>query len=577
MRELSARFAGQADRSGPLAFGHAHILRAILVDDDQTRDILPMVFDIPDLPVERVIELVSVLLTRHESLRTRYRLTPPVTQLVAGTGEQLVRIVEADEDPGAVAVRTAEQLRTPAFDFAAAPPLRVAVVTVADVAKRLVWVVSHVAMDAATCEILLREWTALTEGRELPPTGTQPLDVVELERQPSVRRMGAAALRYWRTQLERVPQAMLPIPARDAARSTTWHPGVRVRSRVAMKQLAEVSARTGASGSMIVLAAIDALVCRHSGLAECVTTSLSGNRVPRALRGLFGTLSQDALLCVPVPGSGTFDELIGRVRSASLSAYRAAWYDVAQIWSVIGEVTAARGASYARDLVFNDMSQLSAGPDGEVVTRGAAARLPGVWVPGDVPLTVTDPELTASVQPQDALNIPTRFMVYVYRLDTELDVFLHVDPVCLDADQLAEFARSLLRLLAQAARRDVPLRELDSLSALAPMPHGPGWALVDGCWVEVSAVRAMVAEVLGELPHLVVLAPGRITCFVAGPASPEDLHARCVATLPGRVTALAPHEYVICADPPPDPSDEDSWAAREVVARGTGRGAEVAA
>src|SRR5882757_2473834 len=74
MPQLSARFAGLTERSGRLAYGHANIVRAITQDDDQTREILTMVFDVPDLPPERVVELIAVLLERHESLRTTYRL-----------------------------------------------------------------------------------------------------------------------------------------------------------------------------------------------------------------------------------------------------------------------------------------------------------------------------------------------------------------------------------------------------------------------------------------------------------------------------------------------------------------------
>src|SRR5882757_7397628 len=129
MPQLFARFAGLAERSGRLAYGHANIVRAIPQDDDQTRDILTMVFDVPDLPPERVVHLIEILLERHESLRTTYRLGPVVTQHVAGSGELAVEVIEADGDPFEEAVRTARRLRPLAFDLAAALPLRAAVVT----------------------------------------------------------------------------------------------------------------------------------------------------------------------------------------------------------------------------------------------------------------------------------------------------------------------------------------------------------------------------------------------------------------------------------------------------------------
>jgi hypothetical protein len=573
MSPLSVRFAGLTERSGPAAFGLANILRSITADDDQTHDILPLVFDIPDLAVDRVLELIGVLLERHESLRTTYRFDPVVTQRVAGTGALAVEAVEAEQDPLDTAVRTANRLRAEPFDFTAAPPLRVAIVTRGGRALRLVWVVSHAAMDAAACEILLREWAALTAGRPLPPAGPQPLDVVELERQPAVRRLTEAAPGYWRSQLAHVPQAMFPLPAATTVADPGWHPGLRIRSRAAMGQLAGIGARTGASSSMILLAAVNALVCRHTGHTACVTTSLAGNRVLRRLRDCFSSLSQDALVSVPVPENGTFDELVHRVRAAALPGYRAAWFDPALMWDTINDACARRGISYARDLVFNDMSALSAGPDGDVVARGARSRLPSVWIPGDTEPTATEPDLAASLEPQAALNIPSRFVVYVYRLDTELDVIVHADPRCLDAAALTAFGASLLRLLRAAAEHDLPLKELAAVSTLDPVARDEDWVLIDSCWLERSATRSMVAEVLGDRPHLVVFGPDRLVCFLAGPADPADLHRRCVAALPGRVTVIAPHEYVVCAGPPDDPADPDQWAALPATVRGGGRAA----
>lgn len=593
MSRLSVHFSGLTERSGPLAFGLANILRSITSEEEQTRDILPMVFEIPDLPADRVLAYLRVLLERHESLRTTYRFEPEPTQHVAGSGELAVEVVEAEGEGGSdaateagielstadatleTAVRTANRLRLPRFELSEAPPLRVAVVTRGGLARHLVWVVSHAAMDAATCEILLREWTALTAGRPLPEPGPQPLDVVGIEQQSSVRRLTASALGFWRDQLAQVPQAMLPLPAGTTPEDTGRHPGLRVRSQAAMAHLAAISARTGASSSMIVMAAVNALVCHYSSYPVCVTTSLSGNRVLRQLRDYFGSLSQDALLTVPVPEDGSFDELIRRVRAAALSAYRASWFDPALMWATITDACAERGFNYARDLVFNDMSGLSASTSGDVVARGAVTRLPDVWIPRDDELVVTDPELAARLEPQPALDIPTRFVVYVYRLDTELDVIMHADPRCLDAAALAALGASLLRLLRAAAERDVPLKELAEISTLEPAARGRDWVYTDSCWLERSATRALVAEVLGDRPHLVAFGPDRVVCHLAGPADPDllaDLHRRCVAALPGRETVMAPHEYVVCATAPvAAPDDPDQWAALPVTLRGTGR------
>jgi hypothetical protein len=577
MPQLVARFAGLAERSGRLAYGHANIVRAITQDDDQTREILTMVFDVPDLPPERVVDLIAILLERHESLRTTYRLGSVVTQHVAGSGELAVEIVETDGDPFEEAVRTARRLRPRAFDMEAGLPLRAAVVTRDGTARHVILVIGHVAMDVASSEILLYEWTTLTAGGTLPPPGPNPLDVIEFEQKPSMQRLTAAAVSYWETQLHHLPQAMFPVPASvTATKKDYWHPGLRIRSSAAIDHLTTIAARTGASHSIIMLAAVNALVGHHTGHSTCVTTSVAGNRVARQLRDLFGTISQDALLSIPVSETGTFDELVHEARSIALAAYRASWFDPTAIWVAINGISSQRGISYARDFVFNDMSSVTAGSGGPVVTRSAQGRLPGVWIPGESPLTINDPELAASLEPRPAENIPCRFVAYVYRLDTELDTIFHVDPLFLDADQLAEFGRSVLRLLAAAADHDVPIKDLATLTTLPPMARGDGWYLTDSCWIEIGAVRDLLAEILGDRPHLVVAVPDedlghRVVCYLTDPADPEHIHQRCMALLWARVTAIAPHEYVVCAAEPPDPTDPAGWAALPVLARADGR------
>jgi hypothetical protein len=53
--------------------------------------------------------------------------------------------------------------------------------------------------------------------------------------------------------------------------------------------------------------------------------------------------------------------------------------------------------------------------------------------------------------------------------------------------------------------------------------------------------------------------------------TPQALHAACVAALPGRETAIAPHRYVLCASVPRDRDSAAEWRAQPVLADGNGR------
>jgi hypothetical protein len=51
--------------------------------------------------------------------------------------------------------------------------------------------------------------------------------------------------------------------------------------------------------------------------------------------------------------------------------------------------------------------------------------------------------------------------------------------------------------------------------------------------------------------------------------TPEQAHARCVASLPEHPTAITPRHYFICPTAPSDPAGPDAWPAP--VAAGSGR------
>ncbi|MFG2875424.1 condensation domain-containing protein [Streptomyces sp. NPDC048337] len=591
MSQLTVNFSGLTARSGPLSFGHANIVRAITVDEDPTRLNLAMVFDAPtgegaDSGLDRIAAQLRTLIERHEALRTTYPPATPPRQQVAAEGHLTVELVETAGDPLETAERTARRLRARPFALDAELPFRAAVVTIGGVPRHLVWVVTHAAMDVAACETLHAEWAALSAGRPLPPAGLQPIDVVALEQSPTIARLGQGALRYWQAQLERVPQAMFT-PPHDAPAKTSWlHAGLSIRSSTAPAHLEAVAERTGASPSAVALAALVTLVGHRTGHRTVVTTSLSGNRVVRALRGFFGSLAQDALLPVAFDGTeteggttgalDTFDAVVRQVRSAALPAYRSSWFDPTAVWQVINGVSGERGISFARDLVFNDMSALATAagsPD-----QSALGRLPAVWIPGHQPPPEEDPQVGGALTWLPAEDIPCRFFACLYRMDEEFELTLWVDPQTLDKDEAEEFGRALLHLLRAAAEGDVPLSGLPDLTRLAPVSRGPGWLLSDRSWIETDAVRALMAEVMGDAPHLVVAEPDargghRLVCHLTAPASPEAVHERTLLALPGRVTALAPHHYVVHPTAPASgqAADPAAWTALPVTAASTGR------
>jgi hypothetical protein len=559
--EIPVRFAGCQSRNGLLTQGQDNIIRVLLSGADQAA--LHAIVDISsDIDIARIADALAALMMRHESLRTTYRLGPPIRQQVASDGELMMPVHAVATDPRQFAVELRRRLWARFFDLEQELPLRAELVTGAGPLHHLVLVLSHAAVDVAALDIVLNDLTELLAGRPLPPPGRQPLDLVEMEGKPAMRSRLLASRRHWEEALRAGPQSLFGVPM-PADRG--YHHGVLIRSAPAAAAIESIAKRTKASRSAVALAAFAVLVSFRTRNSGIIITSTAANRFHPALHDYVGTLAMDAVLAVDLRSAETFE---GAVGIASRSSLRALWhgsFDTPELWATINNVGHERGIqSYTRECVYNDMSPA----DGDVFTDDHEL----IGTPDESVDRIVRPGLGEfTVLRQDFW--PSRLRLNVHWLHDDLVAAVWADPLCLTGDETVAFALGLVRLLTKAAVSDVPLSAIGSLTGLSPVPRGDGWYLIDASWIELSAVRQLVAEVVGARPFLVKVFGDRLVCYVAdkeGTLTPEQLHRECVAALPGNFTAMAPHRYVICRRPPDDPSDPASWRLQPAH-EGTGR------
>ena len=562
--ETPIRFTGCQSRSGPLTRGQDNILRVLLSGADQAA--LSAIVDISaDIEFARIADAIGALMMRHESLRTTYRLGSPILQSVAADGE-LTMAVHAVSDTGDFAAKLRRKLWARFFDLEQEFPLRAELVTGGGPLNHLVLVVSHLAADGVAFKLVLDELTELLAGRPLPPPGVQPLDVVELESTPAMRRRLEATHKHWDTVLRGSPQSLFgtPVPADPAHQH-----GLLIRSAPVAAAIDRIAKRTEASRSAVALAAFAVLVSYRTRNASVTVTSTAANRFQSALHDYVGTLAMDAVLGVDLRSAETFDQAVTIAARSSLKALWHGSFDTPELWDTINRVGHERGIqSYTRECLFNDMSPADAA-DGQVFVDDFEL----VGTPDAAADRLVDPELGEfTVLRQDFQ--PSRLRLNIFWLHTELLATVWADPLCLTGDETVGFGRGLARLLTTAADGDLALAELGSVVELSPVPRGDGWYLIDSSWIELGAVRELVAEVVGTRPFLVTVFQGtRLTCYVAdksGTLTPEQLHRDCTAALPGRSSAMAPHRYIVCRRTPDDPSDPASWRLQP-AREGTGR------
>ncbi|MFF3600381.1 condensation domain-containing protein [Kitasatospora indigofera] len=653
-RRITVRYSAEGGGSGPLTMGQDNMIRCIRRDDPEQIN-KEAVWPVPagtDLPA--ALAALRTLAERHASLRTVFPSGPdgfPARQEVRGEGEFTVRVVEAGPLGERELDRLADDLaradNAVPFDLAADFPLRCTLVTAEDRPVRMPVVVCHSGADGAATALLIQEWLLLAAGKELPPaTARTPLEVAAFESSALGRRRATASLRHWERILRTGPQAVF------ADSRITGPPDVVstliLRSREAAEHLAAASLRTGASPSVVLLAAFAALVAHRADQPRLVIAALSANRHRPVMADHIGTLAQDAFMAVDT-GLRDLDEVIGHTKAASLAGYWHSTFDAEQIWRMIDDIAHLRGSRYARHVVVNDLSLT-------IPESASDARPPAV----------ADPEI--SWFPDQ--RVPVRLMFNILRVNGSLELALLACPQVLDRTEIEEFARGLLAVVRAAATGPVPLAGLDALTTVRPGVREGDWHEVDGSWIDLDAVRQLLADVLGAGvttgaaanasvtnasvtnasvtnvdgsnvapanmtvsnafvpnasasnvndpnavaanedvanaivtnvivtsaidPNAAVPAPkvtarveltdGRLvahlwtdTAASVGPAlTPLTVHRAVVDALPGRDTAMAPHQYVIHRTDPVGPEHRDGGAAPEPVLEGDGRDPEVA-
>ena len=129
---------------------------------------------------------------------------------------------------------------------------------------------------------------------------------------------------------------------------------VELFSAAAAMAVRQVAARTRASRSSVVLAAICAVVARRAGYRELVFPLVSSNRFDRYLASYVGVLAQTAVATVEITGR-SFDELVRHTWTTVLEASRLARYDAARRHAMSQRIEHERGLRLNLDPFFNSL------------------------------------------------------------------------------------------------------------------------------------------------------------------------------------------------------------------------------
>ncbi|MFE3794902.1 amino acid adenylation domain-containing protein [Nocardia tengchongensis] len=290
-----------------------------------------------ELNVEALRLALIDVLTRHESLRTRY----------PDHDGMLIQVIESadhvDREPTQIAVPFGElvaaitEFVTEGFDVSTRVPVRARLFRVADAEEPehvLAIVVHHIAADGFSMAPLARDVATAYASRirgEVPSWTPLPVQYADyaLWQQDTLgspddpESLSARQIRYWTQALHGVPEELdlpfdRPRPAVMSNRGATASFSVGARL---IRALDEVARQHNSSLFMVIHSALAVLLARMSGSADIpIGTPVAGRGVAE-LDEMVGMFVNTLVLRTEIDPDESFTDLLGRVRRTDLDAF----------------------------------------------------------------------------------------------------------------------------------------------------------------------------------------------------------------------------------------------------------------
>jgi amino acid adenylation domain-containing protein len=309
------------DRLGDASSAAYHMPAAMRLKGRLDRDALQAALD-------RVV-------ARHETLRTTLvSVDDAPRQVIApeDSGFTLLAHDLRELDEGARAAALADLSAREAcapFDLSTGPLIRGRLLRLAEDEHVLLVTQHHIASDAWSIGVLIREVSALyaafsrREPDPLPPLPIQYADYAVWQRQWLQGDVLRDQLEFWRTHLSGAP-ALLELPTDRPRPAVQTYAGDRVPVRLPAEltqALRALSQRHGTTLFMTLLAGWSALLSRLSGQDDVVIGTPIANRQHLHLEPLIGFFVNTLALRTTLAADPTVADLLQQVKTTTLEAY----------------------------------------------------------------------------------------------------------------------------------------------------------------------------------------------------------------------------------------------------------------
>lgn len=286
------------------------------------------------LDIDVLHRTLEAIVARHESLRTTFSTVDenPVQVIAEHSSVELpvvdLRDLDANECEVEVHRLSIEEGQRP-FDLVQGPLFRARLLKLGDEDHVLLLTMHHIICDGWSFGVFFRElgalYEALTAGKRspLPELPIQYADYAIWQREWLQGEVLEEQLSYWRKQLTGAP-AVMALPTDRIRPAVQTHRGKR-QTLALSKELSEalkaLSRQEDVTLFMMLLAAFQTLLCRHSGRDDIVVGTDVANRNRIEIEELIGFFLNHLVMRTDLSGDPSFRELLKRVRDVALGAY----------------------------------------------------------------------------------------------------------------------------------------------------------------------------------------------------------------------------------------------------------------
>lgn len=284
----------------------------------------------PDLNVSALVAAIKAVVDRHEALRTVYRADggmPYQVVLSKNTWSMQLKEVAAQEVKGLVHELTVEQFNRP-FILQEEHPIRAMLIKVDDEGYILLMVIHHIAADAWSMNIIIREileeFYARSSGQQvtIESPKVQYTDYALWQRRVLGEPELAVGLSFWSEVLQGYSQLNFPLdyprPEIQSTEGAIIRFEIDTEKTISIKRLCQSE---GVTPFMFLLAVFKVLLYKYAGQKDiCIGTSVA-NRGQEQTRDVVGLFVNTIALRTAVDDKASFRDYLAVIKEMCLNAF----------------------------------------------------------------------------------------------------------------------------------------------------------------------------------------------------------------------------------------------------------------